>query len=142
MAVSPATKRLVKDRSQGLCEYCRIPEEEFAAATSFHVEHIKPKSRFRDGDPLRDDPRNLAWACPKCNLPKSNKTQATDPKTGELHPLFNPRTEEWSDHFVALSSGRIEGVTPTGRATRDALNLNDESRVQNRSGLYERNKWP
>jgi hypothetical protein len=40
-------------------------------------------------------------------------------------PLFNPRTQKWSDHFVWTDSGtRILGKTATGRATVIALRLN------------------
>ena len=122
--------------------YCRIPEEEFAAATWFVAEHIQPQINFSDCDPQRDEPKNLAWACPKCNASKSKRTQATDPEIGEVWALFNPRREQWEDHFVALPGGRIEGRTPTGRATREALKFNEPDRVLGRYLLTERKKWP
>ena len=83
MVVSTATRRLVKERANARCEYCRIPEEEFSAATWFVADHIRPKSEFHDDETLRDDPENLAWACPRCNGHKLKRTQATDPETGE-----------------------------------------------------------
>lgn len=142
MAVSPATRKFVKERANARCEYCRIPEEEFAAATSFVVEHIRPRSEFHEDDPLRDDPENLAWACPLCNSHKWAKTQALDPETGELCSLFDPRKERWEDHFFAQSSGHIYGKTPMGRATLDVLQLDAPDRVLGRNGLVDRRKWP
>ena len=142
MAISPATKQLVRKRADGRCEYCGIPEEEFAAATSFVVEHIRPKSHFRNNDPLRDAPQNLAWSCPKCNLHKATKTQATDPETGQMCALFNPRGDQWEDHFDALPGGRIEGQTPKGHATREALKFNEPDRVLGRSLLAQLKRWP
>jgi hypothetical protein len=40
--------------------------------------------------------------------------------------LFNPRTEHWPQHFSWDGEGtRIIGLTPTGRATVEALKLNN-----------------
>ena len=142
MAVPPATRELVRERANARCEYCRLPYEEFAAATWFVVEHIRPQSEFHEDDPLRDDPENLAWACPRCNGYKLNKTQAIDPETKELCTLFDPRKERWEDHFVAQPSGLIAGRTPKGRATREALQLDAPCRVLNRKLLVNRRKWP
>lgn len=119
-----------------------MPDEEFAAATGFEVEHIRPRSEFHEDDSRRDDPENLAWSCPRCNRHKLNKTQAIDPETAELCALFDPRKERWEDHFVAQPSGHIAGRTPKGRATRDALQLNAPCRVLNRNTLVDRRKWP
>ncbi len=44
--------------------------------------------------------------------------------------LFNPRYENWSDHFAWSQDGeRVIGKTSTGRATVSALNLNRPSLV-------------
>lgn len=142
MVVPPATRRLVSERAGARCEYCKIPEEEFAAATRFVVEHIRPRSAFHDDDPLRDDPGNLAWACPLCNSHKWKRTMAPDPETGELCALFNPRKERWEDHFLPQPSGRITGRTPKGRATRAALQLDAPERVLSRNLLVARQRWP
>ena len=142
VAIPRATRKLVRTRAIGRCEYCRIPEEEFAAATSFVVEHIQPRSLFRNNDPLGHAPQNLAWSCPKCNLHKATKTQATDPETGQIFALFNPRRDQWEDHFYALLGGRIEGKTPSGRATREALKFNEPDRVLGRYHLAQRKRWP
>ncbi|AGP35333.1 hypothetical protein [Sorangium cellulosum] len=40
-------------------------------------------------------------------------------------PLFNPRLHRWSDHFTwSVDATRVEGVTPSGRATVIALRMN------------------
>jgi len=43
--------------------------------------------------------------------------------------LFNPRSDQWSDHFV-IQGGHIIGLTPTGRATVRLLNMNAPRRVE------------
>jgi hypothetical protein len=64
-------------------------------------------------------------ACGYCNLHKGERTTARDPLTEELVPLFNPRQQRWSDHFQWVDDGAtILGLTPVGRATADALQLN------------------
>jgi hypothetical protein len=68
---------------------------------------------------------NLWLACSLCNDHKSGRIAAQDPVSGEVVRLFNPRTQMWSEHFRWTSeSDRIIGLTPSGRATVIALNLN------------------
>lgn len=43
---------------------------------------------------------NLWPACRQGNELKNNRTHAEDPQTGELIPLFNPRTQQWDEHFA------------------------------------------
>jgi hypothetical protein len=46
-------------------------------------------------------------------------------------PLFNPRQQKWSEHFIWSADGiKIIGITPTGRATCERLDLNDENHNQ------------
>ena len=119
-----------------------IPEEESRPATLFHIEHIIPETRFAKGDPKRNDPANLALACPRCNQYKSDDTHEPDPQTGVLTPLFHPRTDDWSEHFLARPSGHIVGLGPKGRATVQALRFNDGDRVRGRLLYYRRGIWP
>ena len=36
---------------------------------------------------------------------KGSKTHVIDPANGELIPLFNPRTQNWSHHFSWANGG-------------------------------------
>jgi hypothetical protein len=107
--------------------YRRLSEE--ITGTPAEIEHIVPQAR---GGPTR---RANLWAvCRYCNLLKSDHIAAPDPETGALTPLFNPRAERWSDHYVWIDGGlRIQGTTPTGRATVAALALNRALLVRARS---------
>ncbi len=53
----------VRERAQGLCEYCRI--EEASTGHEFTLDHVAPESR---GGPTT--PENLAYACIGCNVRK------------------------------------------------------------------------
>jgi hypothetical protein len=53
--------------------------------------------------------------------------EARDPLTGQVVRLFNPRTDEWDDHFSWSADGLdIVGRTPIGRATIATLKMNDD----------------
>jgi hypothetical protein len=123
--VSPTwaeTCRQVIARAADRCEYCRMHQS--LQGATFHVEHILPASA--DGS---DDPDNLCLACPGCNLHKSDRTTAADPDAGVAVPLFHPRRERWGDHFT-WDGVRVVGLTPTGRATVAALDLNAARRLR------------
>jgi hypothetical protein len=108
----------VRERARGYCEYCRI--EETSTGHEFTLDHVTPESQ---GGPTT--PENLAYACIKCNVLKSDKTVAPDPSDGKIAPLFNPRVQRWREHFCWSADTRIVlGLTPTGRATVVALSLN------------------
>jgi hypothetical protein len=91
---------------------------------TFHVEHIIPGSLGG-----KSESENLAWACPSCNLHKSNRTHAIAPGTNEPVTLFNPRRDKWDEHF-SWYGFRIVGVTSIGRATIETLQLNHDRRIR------------
>lgn len=114
---------LVARRADHRCEYCRSPEAVFNFP--FEVEHVTPTSAGGGNGSA-----NLALACRSCNLFKSDRTTATDPETGTDVPLFNPREDRWAVHFAHDEvSGEIRGLTPAGRATVEALHLNDPAHL-------------
>jgi hypothetical protein len=116
------------------CEYCRSPQKLLLA--DLEVEHIRPKAK---GGETIDD--NLCAACRKCNELKRTKIEAMDPDSGERVPLYNPRTQKWSDHFEFSGDGaEILGKTKTGRATVAALQLNRQRAVLLRS-LWMKVGW-
>lgn len=70
---------------------------------------------------------NLCYACPHCNIAKSNRTTGLDPKTGNIVRLFNPRIDDWDKHFRWHRTWELlVGQTAIGRATIVALNMNDK----------------
>jgi hypothetical protein len=118
----------VRNRAGRRCEYCRLRQEHFLQITH-QVEHIIPlKHRGTDAAD------NLALACAPCNLAKSSNLSGIDDTTGDIVTLFNPRTQDWSEHF-RYQAALISGITPTGRATVAVLNMNDNERLQLRTEL-------
>jgi hypothetical protein len=50
-----------------------------------------------------------------------------DPETNQEITLFNPRQQQWSDHFIWTMDGiKILGITSIGRATCNRLDINDD----------------
>ncbi len=116
--IPPALRQLVAERSRHRCSYCLTPEDIVGA--QFTVDHIIPESL--GGATMPD---NLCLACWGCNLIKHDRIAALDPETGETARLFHPQKQDWHTHFVWEADGLlIAGLTPTGRATVNALKLN------------------
>jgi hypothetical protein len=59
-----------------------------------------------------------------------------DPQTKAQAKLFNPRLDDWNDHF-AIEQGMVVGLTPAGRATARLLNMNATRLVRLRRELIE-----
>jgi hypothetical protein len=83
------------------------------------MEHLRPKAHGGS-----DAEENRWLACRRCNLHKGARLSAIDPKTGRRVRLFNPRSQKWSRHFGWIGE-TVFGRTAAGRATVDALRLND-----------------
>jgi hypothetical protein len=108
--------RLVVARAKGRCEYCGLAQA--GQEAKFHIDHVIPVAA---GGPTEAD--NLALACVSCSLRKGARQQAEDPDSLAVVPLFNPRQQDWMDHF-RWNGPRVLGLTSTGRATVAALALN------------------
>jgi hypothetical protein len=119
-------RRRVRQRARNLCEYCRTLMD--FTGHEFTIDHILPESR---GGTSHFD--NLCFCCFWCNNYKQARTHARDPRTGRLVPLFNPRREQWDEHFRwSPTFTRVIGRTATGRATLTALHLNRPTLVHAR----------
>jgi len=122
-----SVRRRVRDRADGRCEYCGLAEED--SYIPHHIEHIRPK-QHDGGDSLS----NLALACQACNLKKGPNLAGIDPQSETMVTLFNPRQQSWEEHFIRRG-GFIMGLTPTGRATVQVLDMNARERVKIRQDL-------
>lgn len=125
--VSGDLRAWVRLQDQGCCAYCRSPEELSIAV--FEIDHIIPVSQGG-----KTEPQNLCLCCPRCNRYKSAQQRATDPESGERVPLFHPRKQDWQTHFRwSRDRLRLIGLTPSGRATIQTLEMNRQQLVHLRS---------
>ncbi|MDA0243660.1 MAG: HNH endonuclease signature motif containing protein [Chloroflexi bacterium] len=120
MAYIPQTlRRQVAACAQDCCEYCHTCAK--VNGGPLVIDHIQPESK--GGTTIL---ANLALACSRCNTHKAARTHYLDPFTGQQVTLFNPRLQNWSEHFRWDDTyTKIIGVTSHGRATILALNMND-----------------
>ena len=118
--VSDEVRQRVRQAAGDRCGYC-LSHQRYLLGP-LEIEHIVPQARGGG-----DDEANLWLACPRCNRYKGTQIEALDLATGNLQPLFNPRTQRWHDHFQWDAEGVvILGLTSIGRATIEALHLNHE----------------
>jgi HNH endonuclease len=125
--ISLTLRREVRERAKGRCEYCLLPEEQ--AFFPHEPDHILAMKH--GGQSVAE---NLALACFDCNRFKGSDIASIDPESGELTRLFDPRTQEWTQHF-SIDGGHIKPRTASGRVTELVLKLNLESRVEVREIL-------
>jgi hypothetical protein len=122
--VPEAARHRIIEAFGNRCSYCLAAQQ--YVLSKLEIEHIIPVAQ--DGS---NDEWNLCLACRLCNLYKSDQIEATDPISKAIVALFNPRTQAWSDHFQWSQDGAIIiGLTPVGRATVEALRLNNEIGVE------------
>lgn len=120
-------RRLVIERAGERCEYCRYPQS--ASFLTFEAGHYIAEKHGG-----ATEPENLALACPFCNDHKGTDLASLDPEDGALTPLFNPRAENWSNHF-RLEGAQIVPLTAAGRVTVKLLQMNHPDRVAERELL-------
>jgi hypothetical protein len=124
--IAKAIRERVATQARDRCGYCLTQER--VVGTPMEIDHIIPEAL--SGQTVED---NLWLACSLCNDHKGDKIAALDPETGEIVRIFDPRRQIWREHFTWAAAGdRIVGLTPTGRATVVALNLNRSSLVRAR----------
>jgi hypothetical protein len=133
--ISPRLARAVRERAGDICEYCLLPQSSQEA--TFHIDHVVPRSR--GGLATLE---NLALACVTCSLRKAARLRSLDRKSGNIVRLFNPRVDDWREHFAFTRRWRIRGRSPAGRATVDALGMNRPAIISIRTELVQMGRYP
>jgi len=131
--ISSALRQLVIERAKGRCEYCLMHQD--FSIYSHEVDHIIALKH--GGNTIAE---NLALACLPCNRHKGSDLATIDPISGEIIPLFNPRSQVWAEHFT-LNNAQIVGITPIGRATVRLLMLNTPTRLLERQVLITQKRY-
>jgi hypothetical protein len=134
MAVSKTQHQRVAERANFRCEYCLLHQEH--GVKKHESDHIIPRKHGGN-----DELDNLAWACFQCNRYKGSEVAAYDPETGQLIALFNPRTQQWHEHF-GVESGAIMPLTAVARVTILVLQLNRPGRIMVRQVLAQQGAYP
>lgn len=131
--ISADLRRHAKQQANNACEYCLIHEDD----TFFgcHIDHVI--SEKHGG---KTEASNLAVACTFCNLHKGSDIASLSSE-GELTRFFNPRTDQWTDHF-GLKGALVYGLTPIGEVTVRILKINHSDRILEREALIAVGRYP
>jgi hypothetical protein len=100
------------------------------------VDHII--SMKHRGETITD---NLCLSCLECNRHKGSDIASIDLETGHVTLLFNPRRDNWNDHFRLDGAGVIP-LTPQGRVTEFLLDMNSPEQLTKRTELIALKRYP
>jgi hypothetical protein len=129
--LSEIIKERVRQRAKNRCEYC-LSRQEYVLGR-LQIDHIQPVAK---GGTNNED--NLCLACELCNQYKWTQTEGLDPDSGKVVSLFNPRNQKWKEHFTwNVNGAEIIGTTDCGRATIEALRLNNNLAIIVRKNWVE-----
>ena len=127
--LSTFEQSFIQERANKCCEYCKFPLN--YSHDSFHIEHIIPLQLGGT-----NELNNLAFACDGCNSNKWAFIEGKDSISGLSFPIFNPRKDEWSTHFMWVDDFTIiQGITSEGRVTVDLLKMNRKGLINVRRAL-------
>lgn len=132
--IAPELRAAISARAAGRCEYCLRPQ--VAAFFQHEIDHIVA---IKHGGQTIES--NLCLCCAHCKRHKGSDMASIDPLTGDAVFIYNPRHDIWSEHF-RLNGGRLEGLTPKGRATVRLLDMNSADQVNLRLGLIAVGRYP
>ncbi len=131
--ISDDLRQQIEVRAYGLCEYCQTAQ---LIVVTMEVDHIIPQKvgGLTDLD-------NLCFVCRGCNSFKQDFQTGFDPEKKIEVRLFNPRIQQWQDHFRWSDDGiTLIGLTPTGRATLSRLKMNRDDVLLSRA-LWVKAGW-
>lgn len=131
MSIPVTLRRNVLQRDRYRCVYCLTTQENSGQRPQ--IDHIDPAAQ--GGQTILE---NLCSCCASCNSHKAARRAALDPYTGQIVPLFHPLEQLWSEHFAWDESQTIIiGTSASGRATVEALQMNNEAIVRARRRWVE-----
>jgi len=120
----PDWKPAIAKNCRHQCVYCTISEGEYGGIDNFHVEHFRPKSRFKK---LENDIDNLFVACAICNRFKSDEWPGNPRKRGNAATFLDPGMADYHQHMRLVGpSVFLEGKTVAGAFMVERLFLNRE----------------
>jgi len=128
-------RELVMRRANTRCEYCLLHRDD-EPVYPHEIDHVIAEKHSGPTAAY-----NLAFACFYCNRFKGTDIASIDPLTGEIVPLFNPRTQLWDEHFI-LDGPLIIPLTGVGRTTVRLLQMNRPRIVQRRTYLIQLGRYP
>jgi hypothetical protein len=113
VTISADLREQARQRALCACEFCGVHEDN--AGATLTIDHFQPRSKGGS-----DDLDNLVYACPSCNQYKQDYW----PTNAQSLPLWNPRNDDFAEHFTEAENGQLIALTPIGTFTLQHLRLN------------------
>jgi hypothetical protein len=113
MTVTIDLREQVRRHAHFACEFCGVTETDTGGQLT--IDHYHPKSKGGE-----DSFDNLLYCCTRCNQYKMDYW----PVLSDDVPLWNPRREPFSQHFLKIDDGTLYPLTPVGGFTLQRLRLN------------------
>jgi len=113
--------------------------EHEAHGISFGIDHYEPQTSRED---LINFYLNLMYVCEECNARKGDRDPPPAARANGKR-FYRADEDVHSEHFKLVGS-RLEGITPTGRYTEDAVDLNRQGLLmlrQLRRQLIDSNEY-
>ncbi|MCX5795035.1 MAG: hypothetical protein NTY77_06045 [Elusimicrobia bacterium] len=112
----------LRQEAQYQCVYCAIHEACFGGERNFHVEHFKPKSRFKT---LINRYDNLFYSCAICNTFKGSQWPGHVGNNFSLVGFIDPSKVDYCAIFsVDAHAGLLSAGNNAGRFMIEQLYLN------------------
>jgi len=104
------------------CAYCGIGEKENGSASNFHIEHYRPRAKFKN---LAHSYPNLLYACSHCNLAKGNAWHQGNPATDRMG-FLDPCSHDYSQFFGEQANGTLLPLAGCAGYMIERLSLNSD----------------
>lgn len=133
-AIRSKVRSFYRKVQNGKCSYCKNILS-IISASNCHVEHIAPKSRYRD---FIFEPKNLCVICADCNEIKRQQETIAEiidtlyngekrkiyPRSSNAFKIVHPHFDIYEDHILKLASGYYLDKSKKGHFTIGSCKLN------------------
>lgn len=131
-------KQQIADDCHNKCVYCSIHEQPWGGIDHYHIEHFRPKSKFKK---LENVIQNLYHSCPVCNRFKSDDWQNIPTHLNRIcYP--NPSKFDYNTLFKPLQNDFIlKGKSIAANYIINRLYLNRPQLILERREFYLNEKY-
>lgn len=123
-------KPQLREEGRRQCVYCTIFEGRFGGERNFHVEHYRPKSRFKK---LANDILNLFYVCAICNSFKGSDWPAEPALDWSNYSYPDPSKANYAEFLAVAEDHLVVSNVAAGRYVIERLYLNRPQLVMARS---------
>ena len=117
-----AWKQTIADYCEGRCVYCAIPESRFGGIRNFHIEHFRPKAKFRS---LENEIGNLYLSCSICNVLKCDDWPAEPAADHSRAAYPDPSCTDFNTLLVvSVLTREVDSQTVAGKYLIEKVLLN------------------